>query len=86
MQWLTHNLITEMPGAQFLMVYGLLIALTFAFFHIAMRRADNKEALTPVPIPSQPDAYEVAYLRGGEEAATSVVLFKLVQRGYLQNT
>ena len=35
-------------------------------------------------MPSHPDPYEIAYLRGGENEVTRVTVFSLIQQGYLQ--
>ena len=83
MDWLLHNFIADMPGPDFLLFYGGAIALTLAGCWWALRRIDPTVFEPPPLVPSQPDPYEIAYLRGGENEVTRTIIFDLIQRGYL---
>ena len=48
-----------------------------------MRGRDRTANLPPLPIPADPDPCEIAYLRGGENEATRLIVFDLIQRGCL---
>lgn len=84
MDWLLHNLIADMPGPQFLFVYGLVIVLTLAVCWWRLRQSDPTASLPAPLVPATPDPYEIAYLRGGENEVLRVVLFRLLQQGALQ--
>jgi uncharacterized protein (TIGR04222 family) len=83
MNW-SLNLITDMPGPQFLLFYGLLIALTLTVCWWLLRQSDTTISLPAFQIPSSTlDPYEIAYLRGGENEVLRIVLFRLFQQGAL---
>ena len=81
MDWLLNNPIATMYGPHFLVLYGLVILVTLAGCWWACRepRADSLP-----PVPSKPDPYEIAYLRGGEAEVTKLIALDLIQRGYLE--
>ncbi|MBD2576211.1 TIGR04222 domain-containing membrane protein [Oscillatoria sp. FACHB-1406] len=82
METLLHNPIAEMYGPSFLILYGGLLAIAFLVSQF-LRKKEDKTAL-PIPkVPSQPDPYQIAYLRGGSVYAIELVCFSLLQRGYL---
>ena len=84
MDWLIHNPIADLPGPAFLGVYAAAIAMTcFAAFR-AIRARDTSGWREPPPVPKEPDAYELAYLRGGENAVIRTGLFSLLRRGYVE--
>lgn len=86
MDWLTNNPIANMPGPQFLLFYAGVIAVTLIACWLAVRRPDATATL-PVPlVPSLPDPYELAYLRGGENEVVRLAILDLMSRGYLQAT
>jgi uncharacterized protein (TIGR04222 family) len=78
--------IATMPGPQFLILYGCVIALTLAVCRWMWQRADSTAELPSVLVPSEPDPYEIAYLRGGERELSRVLLVNLMKRGYLYVT
>ncbi|MGH9942328.1 MAG: TIGR04222 domain-containing membrane protein [Pyrinomonadaceae bacterium] len=84
MNWLLHNPIAEMHGPQFLLLYGGVAAGVLLMAALARRAFDWTARMPPPPIPSAPDAFEIAYLRGGENEVARAVVLSLVQRGYLQ--
>ena len=86
MDWLLNNPIANMSGPHFLLLYGSVILLTLAAALWAAAAPDPTASL-PVPlVPSDPDPYEITYLRGGEKEVARVVIIGLTQRGYLQAT
>lgn len=75
--------IANMPGPEFIFVYGMVIAVTLLLCWRVMRALDPT-AVMPVPrVPIKPDPYEIAYLRGGENNVARVAVVSLAQRGYL---
>lgn len=84
MEWLLHNPIAEMYGPNFLLLYGMVGGITIAACWLALRWGDWTGALPLPPVPSTPDSYEIAYLRGGENEVARAVLVALVQQGYLR--
>jgi uncharacterized protein (TIGR04222 family) len=78
------NPISDLSGPSFLLFYGVLIALVYWWTqHMDGDRAKDAEA-TPAPeIPQAPDAYEVAWLRGGEREVLEVATGALCRRGFL---
>ncbi len=77
--------IGSIPGPKFLLVYAVVIAVTIAFCRVMCRWSDDSGALPPPVEPDAPDAYEVAYLRGGEPAVARTVIFNLIHRGYVKH-
>ena len=84
MDWLTDNFITSMYGPHFLFFYGAVIALTLASCWWALRMLDPTTSLPAPSVPSEPDPYEIAYLRGGENQVARVAIVSLTQQGYLR--
>jgi uncharacterized protein (TIGR04222 family) len=84
MNWLLHNPIADLYGPYFLILYGLfvIVLLVAARFWITSR--DTTGELSPVQIPADPDPYEIAWLRGGVNEVIRVVVFNLLQRGFLE--
>jgi uncharacterized protein (TIGR04222 family) len=50
---------------------------------LAVTRADRTDTLPPLPVPAQPDPYEVAYLRGGMPAVERLATLELLESGHL---
>jgi uncharacterized protein (TIGR04222 family) len=84
MDWLLHNFIADMYGPQFLVFYGGIIVVTLAACWWSINRRDPSSSLPPLQVPVEPDPYEIAYLRGGENEVMGSAIFNLIQRGYLQ--
>ena len=66
MEWRTDNFIADMYGPSFLIFYGAVIAATIAASWWMMRQRDSTTGIPPPDVPSEPDPYEIAYLRGGK--------------------
>ena len=83
-----------MPGLYFwgiLLFYGIFIVATiFARWRLADWLAPNRPLpLAPPSVPSNPDPYETAYLKGIPVSAWAVVncmVLRLTQRGYLRSS
>lgn len=86
MNWWLHNVLADMPGPQFLLFFGALIVATIFVAATIVRSSDPTRGLDPPPIPKKPDAVEIAYLRGGTNEVTRLVVFDLIRRGYLKTT
>jgi uncharacterized protein (TIGR04222 family) len=84
MNWLLDNPISQMPGPLFLALYAAIIAFVLVEALWRKRRADHSQDTGPEPIPIKPDALEIAYLRGGPNEVTCLLVFDLIRRGYLQ--
>jgi uncharacterized protein (TIGR04222 family) len=82
--WLFANPISEMPGPLFLILYAAVIVLVLVEASWRAYRGDRSEALGPEPIPAKPDPIEIAYLRGGENEVTRLLVYDLIRRGYLR--
>ena len=77
------NPITELAAGQFLLFYAILIGGTVLLCRWWSRLSDSTDSM-PVPaVPSVPDPYEIAYLRGAEDEVMTVVIAGLYHRGYL---
>lgn len=86
MNWWLHNILADMPGPQFLLFFGAMIVATIIVAATIVRSSDTTRGLDPPPIPKKPDPVEIAYLRGGANEVTRVVVFDLIRRGYLKTT
>lgn len=84
MDLLFNNPIANMYGPTFLLFYGSIIGLTLFGCWVGIRLLDHTGSLPALLVPSKPDPYEIAYLRGGEIEVIRVTIFELIQRGYLQ--
>lgn len=76
----------NMPGPQFLMLYGIVVAITLFGCWLWVHKHDSTKGLPLPKIPDQPNPHKVAFLRGGENEVTRLVIFDLIQRGYLKLT
>lgn len=71
----------NLPGPEFLNVYGLLAIIVLAAAWLVIRFADHTDSVPP-PVPESPDAMEVAFLQGGVNQVIRTLVYDLVQRGY----
>lgn len=86
MDHLLHNPIADMPGPEFLALYGVVIVGTLVLCKTKSRQADSSRTLSPPLIPDKLDPYEIAFLRGGENEVLRLAILSLIQRGYLRVT
>ncbi|AFY44145.1 TIGR04222 domain-containing membrane protein [Nostoc sp. PCC 7107] len=78
-----NNPIANMYGPHFLVFYAGIITVTLLASYYNLKF--DATAQLPLPsIPSNPDPYKIAYLRGGESEVIRLVIFNLLQDGYLQ--
>ncbi len=86
MNFLFDNPLANMPGPMFLVLYGAIILFSAIVFYLYKSKLDWT-ANQPVPlIPPNPDPFELAYLRGGENELARAVTFSLHQKGFLKIT
>ncbi|MBH8562347.1 TIGR04222 domain-containing membrane protein [Nostoc sp. CENA67] len=79
----TANPIANMYGPLFLLFYAFVIVVTLIVCGWGMQ--GDSTAKLPLPsVPTNPDPYEIAYLRGGENEVTRLAVFDLIQRRYLE--
>ncbi|MBD2298665.1 TIGR04222 domain-containing membrane protein [Nostoc sp. FACHB-190] len=82
MDTLLHNFVADMYGPNFLLLYGIVIAATLL---LCGRLVQDPTKNQPLPlIPAEPDPYKIAYLRSQATGIAHLVLFNLIQQGYLQ--
>lgn len=86
MNFLFDNPLAQMPGTLFLILYGTTILLTVLFIKFSKSGFDWTKKI-PLPlIPQNPDAIELAYLRGGENEFARALVFALIHKGFLTLT
>ncbi|HEX7174131.1 MAG TPA: TIGR04222 domain-containing membrane protein [Pyrinomonadaceae bacterium] len=83
MEWLWYNPIADMRGPTFLLFYACASAATIAVCAMLSRQLDWTGSMQPPPLPSTPDPYEIAYLRGGENEVARTAVFALMRSGHL---
>ncbi|MCC5634970.1 TIGR04222 domain-containing membrane protein [Nostoc sp. CHAB 5844] len=82
MDALLHNPVADMYGPNFLLLYGTVIVATLL---LCERLVQDPTKNQPLPlIPAEPDPYKIAYLRSQATGVAHLVLFNLIQQGYLQ--
>lgn len=72
----------DLPGPEFLNVFGALAIIVLAATWLAIHFADHTGSRPPPPVPEKPDAIEIAFLQGGANQVVRTVIYDLVQRGY----
>ncbi|WP_197532900.1 TIGR04222 domain-containing membrane protein [Symmachiella macrocystis] len=72
-----------MPGPQFLVIYGVVVTSTLVGCWWRVHNRDSTRDLPLPKIPENPGPYKAAFLRGGENEVTRLLIFDLIQRGYL---
>lgn len=77
------NPIAKMHGPLFLLFYAFVIGVTLLVCRLSLQRDSTAHLSLPL-IPTNPDPLEIAYLRGGENEVTRLVVLDLIQRGYLE--
>ena len=84
MSFLFNNPLTNLSGPDFLWLYGATITFSILLFQILKSQIDKTAQMPLPPIPNNPDVYEIAFLRGGENELTRTAIFALTQKGLLQ--
>lgn len=72
----------DLPGPDFLNVFGVVAIGVFAAAWLAIRFADRTDRRPPPPVPQTPDPMEVAFLQGGVNQVIRTLVYDLVQHGY----
>lgn len=75
--------ILNLPGPEFLNVFGLVVIVVLAATYLVIRLADRTDRRPPPPVPQSPDAMEIAYLQGGVNQVIRTLVYDLAQRGYV---
>ncbi len=83
MYWFFNNPIADMYGPTFLILYLFVVIVTLVVARRLAAGTARVEDAFPLPLPSGPDPYEIACLRGGEREVARLALFRLVREGYL---
>jgi uncharacterized protein (TIGR04222 family) len=84
MDYLFDNPLANLPSTHFLALYGALIAVSVIAYQTVKKQFDITAQMPVPPVPINPDIYEIAFLRGGENELARAVIFALIQKGYLQ--
>ena len=84
MDFLFDNPLANLYGPYFLILYGLLTVAAITGYRVLRNRLDRTEQFGIPPIPNNPDAFEIAYLRGGENELARTVVFSLAQKNLLK--
>jgi uncharacterized protein (TIGR04222 family) len=75
--------ILNLPGPEFLNVFGLVVIIVLAAVYLCIRLADRTDRRPPPPVPQNPDAMEVAFLQGGVNQVIRTLIYDLAQRGFV---
>jgi len=84
MDFLFDNPLANLYGPYFLIFYILFIVAVVIGFRIVRSNSDRTKNFNIPPIPNNPDAFEIAYLRGGENELARTVVFSLAQKNLLK--
>lgn len=84
MDFLFDNPLANLYGPYFLILYGLIIFWTIIGYRLIRKSLDRSERFGIPPIPHNPDAFEIAYLRGGANELARAVVFALAQKNLLR--
>lgn len=75
--------ILDLPGPEFLNVFGFVVIIVLAAVYLCVRLADRTDRRPPPPVPQNPDAMEVAFLQGGLNQVVRTLIYDLAQRGFV---
>ncbi len=76
--------LANLSGPDFMVLYVSLFVVAGVALWILLRRLDTTGRLPPIPVPAEPDPYEVAYLSGAVPGVLQVAMVELVERGLLE--
>jgi uncharacterized protein (TIGR04222 family) len=82
MDALTNNALVDMQGPTFLAFYAVVTAITLVALNLLLRIDSTGER--PPPVPTRPDPYEIAYLRGGVGAVIQLAAYALKCRQMIE--
>jgi len=83
---LLDNFIGSMRGPAFLLFYICIAVVTLVLCRLRRQAADPSRHAPPLPLPSDPEPHEIAYVRGGANELIRVVILDLIQRQFLRYT
>ena len=86
MDWLLDSPVAQLHRFYFLAFYAGVIAVTAIACYWLTRRYDPTARLPAPPVPTAPDPYEIAYLRGGLNEVARAVVFNLLRAGQLMTS
>ena len=84
MDFLFDNPLANMYGPRFLVLYAVFTVSTILIYLFFKNRLDKTTHFNVPPIPTNPDAFEIAYLRGGGNELARAVVFSLAQKNLLK--
>lgn len=84
MNFLFDNPLANMQGGMFLFLYAVVILIALLGFYWIKSKLDWTSEMPLPQIPTEPDPYEIAYMRGGVNELARSVIFSLVHKGFLQ--
>jgi len=82
MDALTNNALVDMQGPTFLAFYAVVSAITLVALNLLLRIDSTGDR--PPPVPTRPDPYEIAYLRGGVGAVIQLAAYALKCREMIE--
>ncbi len=84
MEILFDNPLARMYGPYFLILFGFIIFFAVIILALVKMQFDKTDRY-PVPaVPTNPDPYQIAYLRGGTNEVARSVIFSLMQKGFIK--
>lgn len=86
MEWLINNPIANMPGLQFLAFFSCVAVTTIITCWVMLKNTDKSDTIPPLQIPTNPDPYEITYLRGQENEVIRLAVFNLYNKGFVKLT
>ncbi len=86
MEFLLDNPLANMTGPYYLVFYAALLGIFSIIARRIARSADTSPTLGVLPVPENPNPFEIAYLRGGTTEVARLVVVDLFQRGILVQT
>ena len=86
MNWLFDNPLANLPGPTFLILYAVVIVTALIIHKIVKSRIDFTAKMPLPPIPTEPDPFEIAFLRGGANELARSAIFALTQKNLLKIT
>jgi len=84
MDFLLDNPLATLDGPAFLVLYVSVIILLAIALSVARANSDRSDDLNIPAIPPAPDPYEIAFLRGGANEVARVIIFSLIQKGFVE--
>jgi uncharacterized protein (TIGR04222 family) len=84
MDFLFDNPLVNLYGPYFLVLYISFFISTIVAYRVLRTRLDRTAHFSIPPIPNNPNPFEIAYLRGGENELARAVVFSLFKKNLLK--